>query len=272
MFRTPTHTNLEVRRSATSRVERSSKLESQADSRVRRGKSKLPGAAVRTLITLCMSYFIGTSAFGHPDVSKPLRIVTFGTSLTARGGWQTSLQAALRECLKRSITIDSVAKSGETTTWALNQTDRVVDLHPDIVLIEIYANDAALDRLISVSASQKNFGMIVDRLRGALPNVRIIDMAMNPIFGIRGAIRPFVSSYIEAHRRETSRRGFEFVDFRADWERLGHDVLSVAIPDGLHPLPETASKVMTPVLVRQISGTDTDCTSTTKKPYFVTPP
>ncbi len=218
----------------------------------RREVSSAP--VTRILLTLLVFHLMSTSAFGQSEPSKPLRIVAFGTSLTARGGWQPAVRDGLEKCLKRSITLDSVAKSGETTRWALSQIDSVADLNPDIILIEFYANDAALDRLISLSTSRKSFGEILDRLRTRRPGARIIDMAMNPISGLRGAIRPFVNNYIEAHKQEAVNRGLEFVDYRPAWKSLGDAALAEAIPDGLHPLPGVAAAIITPVLVRQIAG------------------
>ncbi|MFS8145012.1 SGNH/GDSL hydrolase family protein [Rhizobium sp. BR 249] len=191
---------------------------------------------------------------GSAENLPPLKIVAFGTSLTARGGWQPALQAQLAACLQRPVEVDSVAKSGETTLWAMTEVDRVVAGLPDIVLIELYANDATLHRFVSLAQSRKNIGQILDTLRQRLPRARIIVMAMNPFSGMRGLIRPFVGSYISAHREEAEKRGLEFIDHRPNWERLTSDDLAAAIPDGAHPQPEIASKIIVPELVERIAG------------------
>ncbi|XKM42782.1 SGNH/GDSL hydrolase family protein [Rhizobium ruizarguesonis] len=191
---------------------------------------------------------------GYADSPPPLKIVAFGTSLTARGGWQPALETELAACLHRPVKVDSVAKSGETSLWALTQINRVVAEQPDIILIELYANDATLHRFVSLAQSRKNIGDILDRLRQRLPQARIVVMAMNPFSGLRGLIRPFVDSYISAHQAEAQKRGLEFVDHRPNWERLTPDDLVTAIPDGAHPLPDIASKIITPELVKRIAG------------------
>jgi len=157
---------------------------------------------------------------GHADGAQPLKIVAFGTSLTARGGWQPALETRLAACLQRPVKVESVAKSGETSLWALTQVDRVVAAQPDIILIELYANDATLHRFVSLAQSRKNIGDILDQLQQRLPQARIIVMAMNPFSGLRGLIRPFVNSYVSAHQAEAEKRGLEFVDHRPNWERL----------------------------------------------------
>ncbi|NNH68055.1 SGNH/GDSL hydrolase family protein [Rhizobium laguerreae] len=184
----------------------------------------------------------------------PLKIVAFGTSLTARGGWQPALEIRLAACLQRRVEVESVAKSGETSLWALTQVDRVVAAQPDIILIELYANDATLHRFVSLAQSRKNIGDILDQLQQRLPQARIIVMAMNPFSGLRGLIRPFVNSYVSAHQAEAEKRGLEFVDHRANWERLRPDDLATAIPDGVHPQPDMASKIIVPELVKRIAA------------------
>ncbi|WP_434713439.1 SGNH/GDSL hydrolase family protein [Rhizobium sp. YTUHZ045] len=207
------------------------------------------------LLLACLVMVLMT---GKSDAENlpPLKIVAFGTSLTARGGWQPGLQTRLSACLQRSVKVESVAKSGETSTWALTQLDRVVAEQPDIILIELYANDATLHRFVSLAQSRKNIADILDQLHQRLPRARIVLMAMNPFSGLRGLIRPFVGSYISAHQAEARKRGLEFIDYRPDWERLTPDDLAAAIPDGAHPRPEVASKIIVPQLAWHIAGRD----------------
>ncbi|AIC28575.1 SGNH family esterase protein [Rhizobium etli bv. mimosae str. IE4771] len=207
---------------------------------------------------LLLACLVMVSSTGESDAEDlpPVKIVAFGTSLTARGGWQAGLEAKLAACLQRPVRVDSVAKSGETSAWALSQLDRVVAEEPDIILIELYANDATLHRLVSLAQSRKNIGDILDQLHRRLPRARIILMAMNPFSGLRGLIRPFVGSYIAAHQAEAERRGLEFVDHRPGWERLSADDRAAAIPDGAHPRPEAATRIIVPALLGHIAGRD----------------
>ncbi|MBX5183333.1 SGNH/GDSL hydrolase family protein [Rhizobium sp. NZLR3b] len=205
------------------------------------------------LLSACL-VMLSAPESGYAENSPPMKIVAFGTSLTARGGWQSSLETALAACLQRPVTVESVAKSGETSLWALTQIDRVIAEQPDIVLIELYANDAALQRFVSLAQSRKDIGDILDQVRLRLPHARIIVMAMNPFSGLRGLIRPFVGSYISAHEAEAQKRGLEFVDHRPNWQRLTSGDLAAAIPDGAHPLPDIASKIIVPELVKHIAG------------------
>ncbi len=184
----------------------------------------------------------------------PVKVVTFGTSLTARGGWQQPLENALRACMKQSVSVESVARSGATSDWALTNVQEVVARRPDIVVIEFYANDAALNRFISVAHSRRNMAEVLGQLRRQLPNTRIIVMAMNPFIGLRGFLRPFIDHYIDAHHKLAEDYGVEFHDHRPAWARLSSGELSAAIPDGSHPKPQMASAIIVPGLVERITA------------------
>jgi hypothetical protein len=182
-----------------------------------------------------------------------LKIVSFGTSLSANGGWQPALQVQLAACLDRPVEIETIALAGSTSDWALSQIDRVVAARPNIVLIEFYANDAALNRWMTVAGSKANFSAVLDRLAETLPQARLVGMGMNPMFGVRAMIRPFLARYIQAHRDAAAARGVEFVDHGPNWARLSDAQLSQDIPDGLHPTREKAAEIIAPELVRQLS-------------------
>ena len=205
---------------------------------------------------LCVALAISFAGMVRAQqVARPaMKIVAFGTSLTARANWPEKLGAALQACTGKAITVDKVAKSGETTRWGLTQLDRVVALQPDVVLIELYANDAAMNRLIGVGESRANYAAILDRLRASLPKARIYSMSMNPMLGLKRMLRPSLSGYIAAHRQETEARGLGYIDNLPNWERLDGTELARIIPDGSHPLPDEASKIIVPELVRVLSG------------------
>ncbi|GGE01143.1 hypothetical protein GCM10011390_19980 [Aureimonas endophytica] len=185
--------------------------------------------------------------------APPLHIVAFGTSLTARGGWQPDLRQALAACLGRDVAITTVARSGSTSAWALANVETVVAARPDIVLVEFSVNDAALDRLTTPGRSRAAMAAVLGRLREGLPDARVFSMAMNPIHGLRGLMRPFLDSYVEAHRRIAAGLGQGFIDFRPFWAEFSDAALARMIPDGAHPQPEAASAIMVPRLVEVLS-------------------
>lgn len=205
-------------------------------------------------LVLILGVIFGQAASISRADDMTYKIVTFGTSLTARGGWQLPLQEALTKCLKVPVLVDSVARSGATSEWAVEKIGDVIAAKPDIVLVEFYANDAALNRFMTVERSRQNMAVILGQLKQQLPHARIIVMGMNPIFGIRGFIRPFINSYIDAHHQLANEMGLDFYDNRPAWAELSPDELSAAIPDGSHPLPKAASAVIVPGLTREIAS------------------
>jgi acyl-CoA thioesterase I len=186
--------------------------------------------------------------------SSVTRIVTFGTSLTARGKWQSLLSSKLSHCLAKPVPVEIVAQSGATSDWGVEHIEDVVKLRPDIVIIEFYGNDAALFRLISVAHSRENITRILKAFREELPGVRLIIQIMNPFSGMRGMARPFIDSYIEAHKQEAAAIGAEIVDHRPRWLTMSASQLAEAIPDGAHPTAAAAAAVIVPALARQIGG------------------
>ncbi len=85
--------------------------------------------------------------------SDALKIVTLGTSLTSRGGWQEPLRSALSACRDSEVTIVNLAKSGMASDWGLTQIDKTLAERPHVVLVEFAINDAALNRFLSLAQS-----------------------------------------------------------------------------------------------------------------------
>jgi acyl-CoA thioesterase I len=188
------------------------------------------------------------------NIELSMRVVVFGTSLTARAKWPDDLQRSLSQCIGEPVKVQKIARGGATTEWAVGQIDRVVALAPNIVLIEMYANDAAIHNFIMPSTSRANFATILDTLKRELPTVRIVMLKMNPIFGVRSWIRPFSDLYTSGHADEVAKRHLEFLDLTDAWKSAGISDLAAAMPDGLHPNPAIASDIITPVLSTYLAG------------------
>jgi acyl-CoA thioesterase I len=190
--------------------------------------------------------------------AQPTRIVTLGTSLTATGGWQTPLADRLTRCLRKPVDIVNHGKSGANSQWGLSEIANVAAARPDIVLIEFSANDASLHGGVSLATSRANITTIVNDLRTQAPGVRIVLMAMNPMHGLRGAMRPALDDYYDLYRELAGSLGIAFVDLRPAWRRLSDSELKAAIPDGIHPNDTEATKIMMPTLAQAICGANAE--------------
>ena len=196
-----------------------------------------------TLAQMLAGLSCASSLAAMPD---ELKIAAVGTSLTAQGGWQVPLQNDMTECLGVPVTVTNHARSGETSRWGLLNIDAILADRPDIILIEFAANDAALNRFISLSQSVDNMRRIVRAVRAQNSRAIIIIQAMNPLWGYRRWVRPFLDQYIEAHAALAQELGVDFVDHRPLWTAYSNAEIKRMIPDGVHPLPGySASMVAT---------------------------
>jgi lysophospholipase L1-like esterase len=178
------------------------------------------------------------------QTGETLKIVTLGTSLSARGGWQEPLRHSLEACLDSEVTVVNLAKSGMTSDWGLTQIDKVVAERPDVVLVEFAANDADVTEFMSLGHSGANITAIVSRLRESETRPAVYVMAMNPVSGLRGMMRPFLEDYEAMHAEAGRKAGAGFIDHRPAWARLSSAEIASAIADGLHPDHAAASRVI----------------------------
>ena len=117
---------------------------------------------------------------------EPVRIVTFGDSLTAGYGvdgdasYPARLQAMLRN-RGHDVIITNAGVSGDTSTAGLARLDWAVPDGTDIVIVELGANDAL--RGIDPAITEKALGQIVDRLLARHIRVLLAGMLAPPNLG-----------------------------------------------------------------------------------------
>jgi len=206
------------------------------------------------LMVAAFAWHLAAAVPAVAQPGEPVKIVTLGTSLSARGGWQEPLEQSLRTCLNSDVTVVNLAKSSMTSEWGLTQIDKVVAERPDVVLIEFAVNDADVTEFMSLSRSAANMTEIILRLRESDSRPAVYVMAMNPVSGLRGMIRPFLGEYEEMHAVVAKKLGAGFIDHRPAWARLSDEEIASAIADGVHPEPVAASRVIVPGLVRALSA------------------
>src|SRR5690606_446209 len=125
---------------------------------------------------------------------------------------------------------------------------------PDAVLIEFSVNDAALHRLVGLDESAANIRAIVRRIRNDLPAARIYLMTMSPVIGMRGLVRPFLDDHYELYARHAAGLGTGFIDIRPAWAALPPAALEAALPDGSHPDPAVATRLIVPRIGGALAG------------------
>jgi acyl-CoA thioesterase-1 len=170
-------------------------------------------------------------ALGPAATAQPDRvIVAFGDSLTAGQGVapDESYPALLAAKLRTegySYRVINAGVSGDTTAGGLRRVDWALKNKPDIVLLELGANDAFrgqdLDRV------RANLDAMVTRFEAGGARVLLLGMRLPPNYGAGYAGR-FEKVYAEvAERRKVAFMPF-FLDGVGAVARLNQ-------PDGIHP-------------------------------------
>jgi acyl-CoA thioesterase I len=185
---------------------------------------------------------------------KMMIVAAFGTSLTNGAGWLQPLQVQLAHCLGRQVTVLDFGRSGATSEWGVATVGEVIRSQPDVVLIEFSANDAAWFKGLSLPRSRENTTKIIQAIRRARPQAKIFLMAMSPSFGPRGWIRHGIEAYNDMYKLVADEFGVAFIDHRQSWRSLTKDEVRAGLPDGAHPLPELASRILVPTIARAIGG------------------
>lgn len=217
------------------------------------------------IATVLMSFQLWmSSGVARADIgfgTGPVIVAAFGTSLTHQSGWLKPLQEKLTRCLGRQVTVLDFGKDGETSEGALKSVGQVIKAHPNVVLIEFSANDAAWFKGFSLKRSRENTGKIVQAILGALPETKIFLMTMNPAWGPRRWIRLNLDAYYSLYEPLASELGVGYIDNRPAWRALRENELRAGIPDGAHPLPELVSRLLVPTIAKAIVPGCTDSRS-----------
>jgi len=121
------------------------------------------------------------------------RLVAFGDSLTA--GFGAEPGSSYPDCLQKLIDAKKVpwrvinaGVSGDTSTDGVARLPGVLEFKPEIVILELGANDGL--RGIPVEATRSNLDQLVVALQGAGARVVLAGMTLPPNYG-PDYIRPF---------------------------------------------------------------------------------
>lgn len=193
----------------------------------------------RAALTAAALLLSAGAAAAQVEDDAPVRIVTFGTSLTAGEDWQSELERQLAPC--HAVDITTIAKGGMNSEWGVDNVHRVAEAEPDVVLIEFSMNDADVIDGVGRARARDNTELIIEAIAaaGAAP----ILMTMNPAHGwVQQLRRLWLGDYYEDYRAIAQERGIGLIDLAPIW--AAQPDLDAALPDGVHPRPETARAVI----------------------------
>jgi acyl-CoA thioesterase-1 len=144
-------------------------------------------AAVNSLlvtILLCLAALFGLQ--GAHAQSTPVKLAILGDSLAAGYGVkpEQSIPVRLETALKaqgRSVTVINHGVSGDTTAGGLDRVDWMLADKPDIVMVELGANDAL--RGLDPATAERNLDAIITKLKAAGVTVWLAGMLAPRNFG-----------------------------------------------------------------------------------------
>lgn len=188
-------------------------------------------------------------ALSQPLPERALRIVALGTSLSARPQiWPDVLEQTLRACREEQVEVLRIAGPGQNVEWGRAQVPAVIAARPDLVLVEFAINDASLQRGMTLAQAGRQHRALIAELQQGLPEAQIVLLTMNPAYGARGLIRPWLAHHYAAYAALAAETATGFVDLHARWQARARADQGLA-EDGLHPSPDIAAQVVVPVLM-----------------------
>ncbi len=160
----------------------------------------------------------------------PVRILVLGDSLAA--GYGLPAQAAFPARLEARLKADgydvvaiNAGVSGDTSAGGRARLDWALADRPDIVIVELGANDAL--RGLDPAMTRRNLDAILARLKGAGVRVLLTGMYAPPNFG-----RDYERKFKAVYPALAAKHGVAFYPFFLD--RVAA-VAALNQPDGIHP-------------------------------------
>lgn len=178
-----------------------------------------------------------------PARAEPVRITAFGDSLSAgynlphEAAFPNQLQAALAE-QGLNATVANAGVSGDTTAGGLARLDWMLADKPDVVILELGANDAL--RGLPPQQVEANLDAMLARLKAADVTVVLAGMLAPPNMG-----KDYGATFDAIYPRLAERHEVIFYPFFLDGVAARADYLQ---RDGMHPTAEGVAEIVRRIL------------------------
>lgn len=204
---------------------------------------------MKRIVFLLLALPLALSAWAQNSVVERIKngdkqtIVVYGTSLCALPDgdltWPAMLQDSINRMYPNSVEVINAAQSGMWSTWGVQNLDaRVLEKHPDMVLIEFGINDAYLPYKTSVETCRINVEYMIDRIQESYPDCEIVLQVMNMPIREHLESRPNIEQYYDIYRKIARKRKLKLIDHYSYWTEVleqGEEHFRTYVPDGLHP-------------------------------------
>jgi acyl-CoA thioesterase-1 len=187
-------------------------------------------AAFNSLLALLVLSLVSAPISQARAQTAPVKIVVLGDSLAAGLGVkpEQSFPARLEAALKaqgRNVVIVNQGVSGDTTAGGVDRLDWLLGDKPDIVLVELGANDAL--RGLDPALTERNLAIMIEKLKGAGVTVWLAGMMAPRNFGA-----DYVTQFDALYKRVADKYQVPLYPFILDG--VAQDP-ALNQPDGLHP-------------------------------------
>jgi acyl-CoA thioesterase-1 len=194
-------------------------------------------AAVNSLLLLLVC--VTAHAQTTPERATPIRLAILGDSLAAGYGVkpEQSIPVRLEGALKaegRNVAVVNQGVSGDTTAGGLDRLDWMLGDKPDIVLVELGANDAL--RGLDPTMAERNLDAIITRLKAAGVTVWMAGMLAPRNFG-----PDYVRQFDGLYKRLADKYDIPLYPFILDGVAQNP---ALNQPDGIHPNPKGVDVVV----------------------------
>ena len=162
--------------------------------------------------------------FSGPKIIIVGDSLTAGLGLSTEAAYPTVLTGLMKE-VDLPTKIINAGVSGDTTAGGLRRIDWVISQNPDLILIELGANDGL--RGIPITEVTSNLNDMIDKVQSANIDVMLVGMQIPPNYG-----KEYAKQFKEIFPQVAQEQGVPLLPF------LLKDVAGVRDlnqPDGIHP-------------------------------------
>jgi acyl-CoA thioesterase-1 len=167
-----------------------------------------------------------------PASAQAKHLVIFGDSLSAAYGMQLEQGWAhlLADSIKETYKVTNASISGETSGGGLARLPlTLAELKPDVILIELGANDGLQG--MSISAMRENLEQIIALVKQQNIKIALAGISLPASYGPR-----YIDQFRATFKELSEKHDLPFIDFYRQEFFLQPDFIQA---DGLHPTAKT---------------------------------
>lgn len=167
-----------------------------------------------------------------PASAQSKHLVIFGDSLSAAYGMQLEQGWAhlLADSIKETYKVTNASISGETSGGGLARLPlTLAELKPDVILIELGANDGLQG--MSISAMRENLEQIIALVKQQNIKIALAGISLPASYGPR-----YIDQFRATFKELSEKHDLPFIDFYRQEFFLQPDFIQA---DGLHPTAKT---------------------------------